>query len=174
MYQPIINKQPEIQLQKYNKKIDYYIELLNDNNTTENEKKYIMNELKKLESKIISLKQSEEDFLNKTLKEEKELNENKFIEQYKIYIENKKLYYKLLDENNKTIPELFQYLYIIYKNMEYDDKLERESIKNKTIHNIKYNEISNKDKDELNKFITLFNENYNKCNTDIFNIFLVN
>ena len=174
MYQPIINKQPEIQLQKYNKKIDYYIELLNDNNTSEDEKKYIMNELKKLESKIISLKQSEEDFLNKTLKEEKELNENKFIEQYKIYIENKKLYYKLLDENNKTIPELFQYLYIIYKNMEYDDKLERESIKNKTIHNIKYNEISNKDKDELNKFITLFNENYNKCNTDIFNIFLVN
>ena len=86
MYQPILNKQPEIQLQKYIKKINNLIELLNDNNTTKEEKEYIMKELKKIENKIQSLKQSEEDFLKQTLKEEEELNKNKLIERYKIYI----------------------------------------------------------------------------------------
>ena len=174
MYQPITNKQPEIQLQKYTKKINNLIEVLQDETTTKEEKKYIMDELKKIEEKIKSLKQSEEDFLKKTLKEEKELNESKYIEQYKIYIENKKVYYKLINDNIKEIPELFQYLYILYKSMEYNDELEKEDIKNKTIHNIKYNEIPEKDKKELNKFIELFNKYYEKCNTDIFNIFLIN
>lgn len=173
MYQPITNKQPEIQLQKYNKKINDLIELLKDNTITPEEKKYILKELTKIEEKIKSLKQSEEDFLKKTLKEEKELNDNKLIEQYKIYIENKKLYYQLLTEK-KEIPELFKYLNIIYNEMNYDNNYELENIKNKSIHNIQLKDINDKDKEELNKFIELFNKNYDKCNTDIFNIFLIN
>ena len=177
MYQPITNKQPVIQLQKYTIKINNLIELLKEETTTEEEKKYIKEELKKIENKIKSLKQSEEDFLKKTLKEEKELNENKFIEQYKIYIENKKLYYQLLEENKTKedlIPKLFKYLFSLYKEMGFNDKLEKEEIKNKTIQNIKYKDITDKDKKEVNKFIELFNKNYNNCDVDIFNIFLIN
>ena len=170
MYQPILNKQPEIQLQKYIKKINNLIELLNDDNTTKEEKDYIMKELKKIENKIRSLKQSEEDFLKQTLKEEEELNKNKLIERYKIYIENKKLYYKIINEHIE-IPELFKYLYDIYNNMNYNEN-DIIKLSNQTINNIKYDNITLQDKEELNKFIELFNKNYDKCNTDIFDIFL--
>ena len=45
-------------------------------------------------------------------------------------------------------------------------------LSNQTINNIKYDNITLQDKEELNKFIELFNKNYDKCNTDIFDIFL--
>lgn len=126
---------------------------------TEDEKKFVMNKLKYCYDNLESLKKAEELSIEHINKSFISINKEQLENQYKAYIANKNVYFKL---KSQEIPENFRFVYECYEYVNEKFKLTNDSNDKLDINNIPNDFIL---------FIEYFNKNCPNTKETMFKVF---